>query len=392
MLKNYKYRLCPTRQQVESINKNIDACRFIYNLALETKQLAYKGNKINIKIYDLIRQLPELKKECMWLKEVYNHSLQYSILNLEKTYNNFFKHHQRFPKFKKRYGKQSYTLPTYKFKIDFDNELLYIPKVGKVRTVFDREFKEQPKSATISKSPTNKYYISFLIDDNKEFPIKPEINKETTIGIDLGIKYFAVLSNGTKIENPRYLRESINRLKILQYRVSKKQKGSVNRKKANLKVAKVHEKIANRRMDFLHKLTTQLTRENQADTICVENLAVSNLIKNHKLAQSISDVSWSKFIELLSYKCDWYGKNLIKIGRFEPSSKMCNECGWIKRDLKLSDREWVCENCGCIHDRDINAAINIRNTGTGCSVEPVESSTVVGAEKQEKINCLTFNI
>lgn len=391
MLKSFKYKLYPTELQAELIDKNIGACRFVYNLALETKINAYKGNKIRLGSYDLINQLPELKKECKWLKDVYNHSLQYSILNMEIAYKNYFRYQHKFPKFKNKHSKWSYTLPTYKFKINFSNSLLYIPKVGKVKTVFDRVFDVKVKSATISKTPTDKYYISFLVDNGKELPVKPEIRKETSIGMDMGLKYFATFSDGTKIENPRFLKNNIDRLKVLQRRASKKQKDSSNRKKANLKVARIHEKIANRRIDFLHKLTTKLTRENQANTFCVEDLAVSNLVKNHKLAQSISDVSWPKFIKLLSYKCDWYGKNLIKVDRFFPSSKMCNECGWVKRGLKLSDREWVCENCGCVHDRDINAAINIRNSGAGCSVEPVELPSLEGAVKQEKINCLTFN-
>jgi putative transposase len=178
--------------------------------------------------------------------------------------------------------------------------------------------------------------------------------------------------------------------KVIQRRTSRKQKSSQNRKKANLIVARKHENIANRRIDFIHKLTHELACENQATTICIENLAVSNLLKNHKLAQAISDVSWSKFIEILSYKCDWYGKNLVKVDRFFASSKLCNKCGWKNDSLTLNDRQWTCAVCGTAHDRDINASINIRNSGAGCSSEPVEMSAVVESVKQEKINLINI--
>ena len=230
-------------------------------------------------------------------------------------------------------------------------------------------------------------------------PTKP--NKQKAVGIDLGIKDFAITSNGEKVANPRCLKKSLERLKCLQRRASRKKKGSSNRKKANFRVAKVHNKITNQRSDFLHKLSTKLIRENQ--TICLEDLNVSGMMKNHCLAQAISDVSWSKFVNMLKYKAEWYGKNIIQINRFSPSSKMCNHCGWIKKDLTLNDRTWKCGSCDEEVDRDINAAKNILDLGfhpkslfhegmennkkiyspTDSGVEPVESLTLVKAMKQE---------
>ncbi len=222
----------------------------------------------------------------------------------------------------------------------------------------------------------------------ENLPSKPKITPEKTIGVDLGLTHFAILDNGEKIENPKFLKKELDRLKILQRRASRKKKGSNNQKKANRKVAVVHERITNKRTDFLHKLTYKLTHENQVDTICAENLDVKNMVQNYNLSQAIYDVSWSKFIELLKYKCDWYGKNLIQIGRFEASSKTCNCCGNKNENLTLNQRIWQCEKCNETHDRDINAAKNIKFMGLKISgealpVEPVELSTVVEAKKQE---------
>lgn len=385
MLRVCKHRIYPTSEQSELLNKHFGCCRFIYNLALETRKLNYSGNKHYLSAYDLIKQITDLKKDYSWLCEVSIYALQQSILDLDKAFNNFFKNKSAFPKFKNKFNKKSYRIPA-KIKIDIKNNKLFIPRFKEgIKIVFEREPIGQIRSCTISKTTTGKYFASILIETGKELPIKPIINPTNSIGIDLGISTFATLSDGTKIENPRYLKNDIARLKILQRRVSRKMKGSQNREKANLLVARKHEKIINRRNDFIHKLSHQLVCENQATTICIEDLAVKNLIQNHNLAQAISDVGWFKFVETLSYKCDWHGKNLIKVDRFFASSKTCNNCGCINGDLKLSDRNWTCKKCGAIHDRDINAAINIKNSGAGCSSVPVEVSAMVEPAKQEKI-------
>jgi putative transposase len=384
MLRAYKYRLYPTKIQSEFLNKHFGCCRFIYNLALETKILAYSGNKINLSSYDLIKQITDLKKEYKWLSEVSISALQQSVIDMDKSFRNFYRGNSGFPKFKNRHGKLSYRIPA-QIRIDLSGKL-FIPKFQEgIKIIFERTPIDRIRSCTISRTKTGKYFASILINDDKELPIKPAIDISNSIGIDLGIKSFITLSDGSKISNPKYLRNDIGRLKILQHRAAKKQKGSHNRKKANLLVARKHEKIANRRIDFIHKLTYKLVCENQATTICIEDLAVSNLLKNHKLAQAIFDVSWSKFIEILSYKCDWHGKNLVKTGRFFASSKTCSKCGWKNDSLTLDDRHWICAVCGTTHDRDINASVNIRNAGAGCSGEPVEMSAMVESMKQEKV-------
>lgn len=377
MKKSYKYRIYPNNKQATLINKHIGCCRFIYNLALETKLEAYKKG-YNYSSYELIKQITFLKKDLEWLKEPNNTALQQSIIDLEKAFKNFFKSKSGFPKFKSKKSGQSFRIPI-NFKVDFENSIIKAGKLKNIKTVFDRPFEGKVKSMTFSKTSTGKYFVSILVEDGKEKPKKLYISD--VVGVDLGIKEFAILSDGTKVSNPKYLKNDIERLKVLQKRASRKQKGGQNRKKANLRVAKLHERITNRRKDFLHKLTYKLTSENQA--ICVENLAVSNMMKNHKLGQSISDAGWSEFVRQLEYKCEWRGKHLIKIDRFYPSSKTCSNCGWKNENLELKDRSWICGGCGETHDRDLNAAINIRNAGTGSPGEPVEMSPLGESMKQE---------
>ncbi len=362
MLKTFKYRLYPNQEQQVLIAKHFGCVRYIYNYALESKIKFYKQEEKTISSFDLIKQLVQLKREpdTCWLKEVNAQSLQQSILNLDKAFSSFFKKKAGFPRFKSRHKKQSFSCPQ-SVRVNFLDSTVKLPKIGEVRTVFSRQFKGQVKTCTISKTRTNKCFISILVETGEPLPAKPDINPTTTIGIDLGLKDFAITSDGKKIDNPRYLRSSEARLKILQRRASKKVKKSNNRKKAFLKVARMHEKIHDQRNDFLHKVSTELISENQ--TICLEDLAVKNMIKNHKLAKSISDVSWSRFVTFMKYKSEWYGVNLIQIGRFEPSSKMCSCCGFINKDLKLKHRKWRCLSCGILHDRDVNAAINIKRMG-----------------------------
>jgi putative transposase len=386
MLKAYKHRIYPTKDQTELLNKHFGCCRLVYNLALDAKKFAYSGNKVNLSSYDLIKQITDLKKEYVWLSEISIYALQQSVIDMDKSFSRFYRSNCKYPKFKSKHDNLSYRIPT-QIKIGISSGKLFIPKFREgINIIFEREPIGIIRSCTISKNRTGKYFASILMEDGKVMPIKPVIDINNSVGIDLGIKSFLTLSDGSKISNPKYLKNDIERLKILQGRASRKQKGSQNKKKANLVIARKHEKIANRRIDFIHKLTHQLVCENQATTICIEDLAVSNLLKNHKLAQAISDVSWSKFMEILSYKCDWNGKNLVKVGRFFASSRTCNKCGWKNDSLTLKDRNWTCIVCGTTHDRDINASINIRNSGAGCSDEPVEMSIVVESMKQEKIN------
>lgn len=369
------------------INKTIGACRFVYNLALETKIRAYQDCGVNLTCFELQRQLTNLKIDLNWLSEVDSQSLKESINNVDKAFKNFFSG-KGYPNYKRKRASGSFQCPGNLRKIDWLGSTISIPKIYHIPILLSRRFDGQIKVVTIIRTATNKYFASVIIETNQE-TILPQIPNQA-IGIDLGISTFATLSTGQKINNPRHLRSELKRLKVLQKRASRKQKGSNNRNKSNLKVALLHEKITNQRKDFLQKLSTKLISDNQTDTICLESLPVKNMVRNHKLAQAISDVSWAEFVRQLEYKGKWYGKNIIKIDRFYASSKICSDCGHIKDELNLSERTWGCSNCGAIHDRDINAAINIRNSGMGSPGEPVELPAIVGAMKQESMSIHTL--
>lgn len=350
MFKSAKYRLYPTKSQAVLLDKHIGAARFIYNLALETKQIAYASNQKNLTCFDLMNQLPELKKECLWLKEINSQTLQQAIVNMDSAYTNFFKGKSEFPKFKSKHtSNQSFRVPQ---KAIVGENSISIPKFKKIKAVIHRTIVGDIKNATISRTPTGKYFASVLFETPEIAPTKPKITEANTIGVDLGIKDFAITSEGEKFANPRFLKKSISKLKFVQ-RKYYKYKG----KRTNKKLALLHEKVANQRSNFLHQITKKLVVENQ--TIALEDLNVSGMIKNHKLAQAIQDVSWGMFGELINYKAEWYGSNIIKIGRFEPSSKM-SDCGQVNKELTLKDRVWTCKHCGNTYDRDIQAAKNIK--------------------------------
>ena len=360
MLKAYKYRIKPNKEQAEMFEKHFGATRFVYNWGLEQKTKSYQEGKKTLTFLGLGPELVKLKKENIWMKEVNSQSLLASLKNLDNAYTRFFREKKGFPKFKSKYNpKQSFQCPQH-CAVDFEKGLLNIPKVKNIKTVFHRQFEGDIKTVTISKAPSGKYYVSILVEDGKSLPIKPKLDRNDAIGIDMGLKDFVVTSDGDKIANPKYLRKSEERLARRQRKLSVKKKGSNNRNKQRKKVAKLHKKIANQRKDFLHKVSHQIVHKNHG-TICVEDLCVKGMVKNRKLAKSISDAGWGMFYNFLKYKSEWHGKNFLDIGRFEPSSKMCSVCGNIKSDLTLSDREWICSKCETKHDRDINASINIRN-------------------------------
>lgn len=357
---SYKYRLYPNKTQQQILEKHFGATRWIYNYGLENKIKAYQKDKSNLSCFQISSELPKLKsnKETEWLKEINAQSLQMSLRQLDNAYTKFFKKQNKFPKFKSKKDKNSFSIPQGN-SIDFKNVKAKFVKLGEIKIIIDRQFIGRIIKATISKNKVNQYFVSYTVDEKFEI-IKPKkIKDKTTIGIDLGLKSFAVLSDGRTIENPKYFNKNEKRLTILQRRLSKKQKGSQNIKKANLKVAKLHNKISNQRSYFLHNFTHQLTHDNQVDTYAIENLNVKGMMKNHCLAKAIGDVSWGEFIRQLTYKSKWYGKNLIVIGRFEPSSKMCS-CGYVNKDLTLTDRKWTCPKCQTTHDRDLLAAQNIK--------------------------------
>lgn len=389
MLKAFKYRLYPNPGQSDLLNKHMGAVRFVYNLALETKTYAYSTRQVSLSRYDLQVQLKDLKSECTWLKEINSQSLQCALLNLDSAYSLFFKGVADFPTFKKKHGKPSFQCPQ-NVTVDFKAGTIDLPKFKEpIKAVLHRPFTGTVKTVTVSRNPTGKYFASVLVETGESKPETKPVVRDRSVGIDLGIKTFATLSDDTEYANPKHLNQSIARLKVLQHRASRKKKGSNNRKKANQRVARLHEKVANQRKDFLHNVSDAITK--QYDTIVLEDLAVSNMVKNHKLARSINDAGWSGFKSMIEYKADWRGKNVVTIGRFEPSSKLHNLCGYIHKDLILSDREWTCPNCGAVVLRDVNAAINIlhfgllKHLGRQSSGEPVESLTMVRALKQEKL-------
>jgi putative transposase len=350
MLKAFKYRLYPSGEQATLLNKHIGSCRFVYNLALETKQTAYAGFKTNLSCFDLVKQLPELKKECLWLKEINSQSLQQAINNLDTAFTKFFKGQADFPNFKRRTARQSFQIPQ---NVKVEGGKLIIPKFKKgIDVNLHRPLKGTIRQATISRTPTDKYFVSILCETGEVNKPKPTIKENTTVGLDLGIKSFLVTSNGGTFANPKYLRTAMSRLKFVQRRYSK-YKGKKNKHR----LAMLHERVANQRKDFLHKASTTLIRENQS--VAIEDLNISGMVKNHKLAQSITDAGWGMFTTMLEYKAEWYGVNILRIGRFEPSSKTCSVCGVVNKDLTLQDREWECVN-GHYLDRDVNAAENIK--------------------------------
>lgn len=358
----YKYKMKPTFKQQECLNKAFGCCRFIYNWGLDKKIQSYKQEKKTIGYVELAHELTKLKNdgEHEWLKEVNNASLQQSLRNLDAAFVRFFREKKGFPKFKSKKKNIESAKYIKAVHFDFDNWKVKIPKIGWVKLCKNKIFDLSMKygTLTVSKDKCGDYWCSIVVYDVEEKP-KTKVSIDNSVGIDLGIKDYAILSDGTKYANPKFLEKGQKRLKTLQHRFSRTQKKSNRHEALRLKVAKCHRDIANRRSDFLHKLSSMLTE--QYDTICLEDLNVEGMMKNKHLSNSIQSAAWSEFVRQLKYKCEWKGKNVIFIGRFEPSSKTCSKCGYVKSDLQLNDREWVCPKCGEKHDRDVNAAINIRD-------------------------------
>ncbi|MHB1683692.1 MAG: RNA-guided endonuclease TnpB family protein [Bacilli bacterium] len=354
----YKYRFYPTDEQAQQLARTFGCVRYVYNWGLRLKTDAYYKDGKRLYYADLSKQLTVLKQqpETVWLNEVSSVALQQSLAHLDKAFLNFFEGRAKYPDFHKKHARQSASFMTSAFKWDGQNVTL-----AKMKEPLDirwsRHVSGAPSSVTVSRDAANRYHISILVDEVTA-PL-PEVMAQ--IGLDLGLTDAVILSTGEKIGNPRFFRRNEKRLAMAQRRLAKKQQGSRNRIKGRLKVARIHARIADRRNDFTHKLTTRLVHENQV--IAVESLQVKNMTHNHSLAKSIADVGWSEMVRQLEYKAAWYGRTLVKIDKFYPSSKRCYDCGHIMQKLPLDVRKWTCPECGEVHDRDVNAAQNVLAAG-----------------------------
>ena len=381
MICGNRYRIYPNKEQKVLFEKHIGSCRFVYNKLLQIKKILYEKFKMSISEFNLNNHLTVLKEIYPFLKEVNSQSLQQANKNLNSAYNNFFKNGSGFPKKKsKKNPIQSFQIPQH-YRIE--GKKIWLPKIGWVKIKLHRDMMQgEMKTATVSRTPTGNYYINIIVENELEYPEKQEFSHATMVGVDVGNITFVSLSNGEKIDHPKFLKSSLQRLKCLQKRVSKKVIGSNNRKKAVKRLSKIHELISNQRNDFQHKVSKRLISENQA--IAVETLNIKGMMSNHHRAQSTGDSAWYSFILKLQYKAQWVGKTVIKIGQWLPSSKTCNICGYKHPNLTENIREWQCPDCETKHDRDINAAINIKKFALmGHEVEPVDSWSIDRNMKQE---------
>lgn len=362
MLKATKVRLYPTIEQKTALAFQFGAARWAYNYALDWRNRAWRENKERVTRRMTLDKLVELKRAeaTAWLKEADSQVLQQSLMHLDDAFKRFFKMQARYPRYKSKRGKQSISYPQRIKAVDGNS--LYLPKVGNVRAVLHRELIGTVKTVTVSRSLTGKYYASILCDNGEVAPEAiNDIDAHAVIGVDMGVSHLLITSEGYKEGNPRFFKQAEANLRRKQKSLSRKMTGSANRNKARILVAKVHERVKNARNDFQHKLSKRLIDDNQA--VCVETLKVKNMLKNRKLARHISDASWSELLRKLGYKAVWTGKHLVQVDQWFASSKTCSACGAVADVMPLSVRAWECKFCGHEHDRDINAARNVRVQG-----------------------------
>lgn len=356
----FRHRFYPTDEQKQLLARTFGCARFVYNWALRLRSDAYSQEHKRLSYRDTSARLTELKQQqdYAWLNEVSCVPAQQALRHLDTAFRNFFAGRAKYPTLKKRRHQQraEYTTSAFTWK---DGQLTLAKMTEPLTIVWSRCLPKgcKPSTVTVSKDCADRYFVSVLVEEE----IKHLDPVSQSVGADLGLKEFVILSTGETVGNPKFFRKDEKKLAKAQRRLAKKQKGSKNRAKARRKVANIHARIADRRRDFLHKLSTRLIRENQ--TICVETLAVKNMVKNHRLAKAISDVGWSEFVSQLAYKAQWYGRTLVKIDRWYPSSKRCFDCGHLLDSLSLAIRQWTCPECEVVHDRDVNAARNIHAAG-----------------------------
>ena len=363
MLKAYKYRIYPNQQQAVAFEQHFGCVRFVYNwaLALQKRYHAMFGKSLSRT--QIQSQLVKKKKTAKfaWLNEVNSQSLLNALLNVHTAFTNFFKGRAKFPRFKsKKIPQKSYQCPQH-CSVNFEQGIINLPKIKGIKTVFSREFVGNIKTVTITKTATGKYHASILVENNEVVPTPTTVEPNLTVGIDLGISHLLNLSDGSKFDNPKHLSNASKRLSAQQKIFARKQKQSKNHQKQKLAVARIYEKVRNQRLDLHHKITHKLICENQATSYALEDLAVKNMVKSRKLAKAIHDVGWGQFVTLLTYKANWHGKNILKVNRFFASSKICSHCHHKLDSLPLSVRNWACPSCQVKHDRDANAASNIRH-------------------------------
>ena len=356
--RGYKYRLYPNKAQREALAQTFGCCRYVYNWGLDRKSTVYAETGKSLSAYDLGKELTALRKEKdkLWLNDVLRAPLIQSLRHLDSAFEKFFKKQGGYPRFKKKHNKQSATYDRDRFSITDRGVKLY-KMPGEVKIRFDRPLPKggEIRNAAVSMDSAGRYFVSIVVKE--EIATLPPL--KARIGIDLGLTHFATFSTGEKIDNPRHFERHYKRLRRAQKSLSRKKKGSKNRDKARRKVARIHARITDARKDFLHKLSTRLISENQA--IGTETLRVQNMLKNKRLSRHIGNAGWGGFVAMLQYKADWYGRDVVPADTFFPSSKTCSVCGYKLAELPLGIRQWTCPKCSTIHDRDINAAINIRN-------------------------------
>ena len=363
MLKAYKYRLYPNSKQALAFEQHFGCVRFVYNWALALQKRYYAMFGKSLSRIQIQSQLVKKKKtgKFAWLNEVNSQSLLNALLNVHTAFTNFFKSRAKFPRFKsKKIPQRSYQCPQH-CSVNFEQGIINLPKIKGIKTIFSREFIGNIKTVTITKTATGKYHASVLVENTDILPTPTTIEPSLTVGIDLGISHLLNLSDGSKFDNPKHLAKASKRLSAQQKIFARKQKQSKNHQKQKLAVARIYQKVRNQRLDLHHKITHKLICENQATSYALENLAVKNMVKNRKLAKAINDVGLGQFVTLLTYKANWYGKNILKVNRFFASSKICSHCHHKLDSLPLSVRNWACPSCQTHHDRDINAASNIRH-------------------------------